>query len=114
MPPTKEAWITMPMFRELALAVPALVVCLLVSHAIFGSGDDEPARPSAAVSVAWIGADSLSAERLLAKDSLVTKGSSAVADRPPGEHRLQKDVTPHARIHGVFAQFVPGEAGRAI
>jgi hypothetical protein len=104
----------MPILRELALAVPALVVCLLVSHAVFGPDPDTPVRPSAAVSGGWIGADALPAARWLAKDSFVTGGPNAVIDRPSGEPRRERSVTPQARIHGVFAQFVPGESGRAI
>jgi len=50
--------------------------------------------------------------RWLAKDSFVS-GSSVVAD-PPGEQRPPRRITPHARIQAVFAQFVPGESGRAI
>lgn len=104
----------MPILRELALAVPTLIVCLLISDALFGP--DERAVPSVAISGAWIGADSPSAERWLAKDSFVTGASRVVADRSSGEDRREREraVTPRARIKGVFAQFVPGESGRAI
>jgi hypothetical protein len=104
----------MPILREFLLAVPALVVCLLVGHAVFGPDPDAPVRLPAAVSNGWIGADALPTVRWLAKDSFVTGGPSVAIDRPPGEHRLERNVTPRARIQGVFAQFVPGESGRAI
>jgi hypothetical protein len=102
----------MPILRELVLAVPILIVCLLISDALFGP--DERAAPSLAVSSTWIGAGALPATRWLAEDSFVTGASRVVADRPSGEHRRERDVTPQARIQGVFAQFVPGESGRAI
>lgn len=112
MPSTTEARITMPILRELALAVPTLIVCLLISDALFGP--DERMTPSVTVSGTWIGAGSLPAARWLAKDSFVTGGPHVVADRSSGEHRRERDVTPQARIKGVFAQFVPGESRRAI
>jgi hypothetical protein len=103
----------MPILREVGLAVPMLIACLLMSDAVFGP-PDERAMPSVAVSGAWIGAGSLPAARWLAKDSFVTGGSRVVADQSSGERRRERDVTPQARIRGVFAQFVPGESGRAI
>ena len=102
----------MPILRELVLAVPLLVLSLLVSAAVFGPG--EQAVPSTAVSRDWIGADSLPAARWLAKQSFVTGGPQVVADRPFAAHRPDRDLTPQARIRSVFAQFVPGESGRAI
>jgi hypothetical protein len=104
----------MPILRELALAVPALVGCLLVSHAVFGPDLDAPVRSSAVVSSAWIGADALPVARWLAKDSFMTGGPSVVIDEPSREPRRERNVTPQARIRAVFAQFVPGESGRAI
>lgn len=104
----------MPIFKELALAVPALALYLLVSDALFGPAQDAHAGRSTAVSGVWIGADSLPAERWLAKDSFVTGGSGVAAGRPVDPRRFEPGVTPHARIRGVFAQFVPGESGRAI
>jgi len=102
----------MPILREVVLAVPALIVCLLISHAVFGPEREAPVRPSAAARGTWIGTGSLTEARWLAKDSFVS-GSSVVAD-PPGEQRPPRRITPHARIQAVFAQFVPGESGRAI
>ncbi|HLG81459.1 MAG TPA: hypothetical protein VKY22_10610 [Bradyrhizobium sp.] len=100
------------MLREFVLAVPALIVCLLISSALFGP--DERAAASVAVSSTWIGADSLPTARWIAKDSFVTGGPRVAAERPAGEHRRERDVTPEARIKGVFAQFVPGESGHPI
>ena len=102
----------MPILRELVLAVPILVLCLLISAAVFGP--DEHAMPSSAISSDWIGADALPAARWLATESFVTGGPRVTADRPSGGHRRDRDVTPQARIRSVFAQFVPGESGRAI
>lgn len=104
----------MPIFKELALAVPALALYLLISDALFGPSQDAHAGRPVAVSGVWIGAVSLPEERWLAKDSFVTGGSGVAAGRPAGEHRFEPRVTPRARINGVFAQFVPGESGRAI
>jgi hypothetical protein len=102
----------MPILRELVLAVPALIVCLLISNAVFGP--DERAAPPVTVSSTWIGADSRPTARWLAKDSFVTGGPRVAAEPPSGEPRRERDVTPQARITRVFAQFVPGESGRPI
>jgi hypothetical protein len=102
----------MPILRELALAVPMLIVCLLISDALFGP--DEHAMPSGTVSPTWIGASSLPAARWIAQDSFVTGEPSAVADRSTGEHPRERHATPQARIKAVFAQFMPGESGRPI
>ena len=102
----------MPILREVALAVPALIVCLLISDAVFGP--DERAAPPVAVSRTWIGADSLPAARWIAQDSFVTGEPRVATEQPSAEQLREKDVTPQARIKRVFAQFVPGESGRAI
>jgi hypothetical protein len=104
----------MPILREFFLAVPALIVCLLVSHALFGSDQPDPVTPAVTVSSTWIGAGSLPAARWLAQDSFVSGEPRVTAGPLSGERRREKDVTPQARIRGVFAQFVPGESGRAI
>jgi hypothetical protein len=124
---------TMPVFRELALATPALVLSLFISDVFLGPGENEHikdpitsvsprtgidlllaerwlAKDSTASRSAWIGADSLPAERLLVKDSITTgeawMGSS--------DRRFASEVTPAARVSKAFAQFVPGKSGRAI
>ena len=102
----------MPILREFLLAIPVLIVCLLVSAAVFGP--DEHATSAPAVSSTWMGAGSLPAARWLAKDSFVTGAPRVVAEPPSVQHPRERDVTPQARIRSVFAQFVPGESGRAI
>lgn len=120
----------MPVFKEVALAAPALVLLLFVSDAFLGPDENERIRdsitigsPAAAASIPaerwlakiplasgnpWIGAESVPAERWLAKDSITT-GSWIDADR-----RFARQVTPAVRVRKAFAQFVPGESDRAI
>jgi hypothetical protein len=124
---------TMPVFKELALATPALVLSLFVSDVFLGPGENEHikdpitsvsprvgadlvlaerwlAKDSTASRSAWIGADSVPAERWLVKDSITTgEAWMGSADR-----RFASEVTPAARVKKAFAQFVPGESGRAI
>jgi len=102
----------MPILREFLLAVPMLVVSLLVSAAVFGPGEQNV--PSTAASRDWIGADGPSAARWLAKESFATGGPQVALEPPSGALRPGRDITPRARIRSVFAQFVPGESGRAI
>jgi hypothetical protein len=124
---------TMPVFKELAVAAPALVLSLFVSDVFLGPGENEHIKdsiasvspraaadlvpverwlakdpiPSASV---WIGADSVPAERWLVKDSITTgEAWMGSADR-----RLAREVTPAARVRKAFAQFVPGKSDRAI
>jgi hypothetical protein len=121
---------TIPVFKEVALAAPALVLSLFVSNAFLGPDENERIRdsitigsPAAAAPIpaerwlakiplgsgnSWIGAESVPAERWLAKDSITT-GSWMDAD-----HQLAGQVSPAARVRKAFAQFVPGESGRAI
>jgi len=100
----------MPILRELVLAIPMLILCLLVSAAVFGP--DEHALPSVAVSDTWIGADSLPAARWLAKESFASGELRPAAE--PALRERRRDIAPQARIRSVFARFVPGESGRAI
>ncbi len=102
----------MPVLREFVLAIPLLIMCLLISAAVFGP--DEHTAPAPSVSSSWLEAGSLPAARWLAKDSFVTGGPRVRAEPPSVQHARERDVTPQARIRSVFAQFVPGESGRAI
>ena len=127
----------MPVFKELALAGPALVLFLFVSDAFLGPDENERIKDStisgsprvggdpvpvdrwlAKASIAggspWIGADQVPAERWLVKDSITTGGSWMGADPNPADRRFAREVTPAARVREAFAQFVPGESGRAI
>ena len=124
---------TMPVFKELALAAPALVLSLFISDVFLGPGESERIKdpitsvsPRAAADLipaerwlamdttasrsAWIGTDSVPAERWLVKDSITTgEAWMGSADR-----RFAREVTPAVRVRKAFAQFVPGKSGRAI
>ena len=99
----------MPILKELALAVTALVMFLFISNAFFGPAESEGIKDSTTSGRPWMGADP--AERWLAKDSITTGGSWMGAQPAPAKRRFS---TPAARIREVFAQFVPGERRRAI
>jgi hypothetical protein len=124
---------TMPVFKELALAAPAMVLFLFVSDVFLGPGENErikdpitsvsprvgadlvPAERWLAMNTtasrsAWIGTDSVPAERWLVKDSITTgEAWMGSADR-----RFAMQVTPAVQVRKAFAQFVPGKSGRAI
>ena len=95
----------MSIAKETAIAVPALAALLFVSHVFFGPA--ESARELTAVPTSWLGA-AIPDQRFLAKDLMTGRASSADADTPSLEQRPLSDVTPDARIKGVFVQFVPG------
>lgn len=103
----------MSVFKELALAGPALVAALLISHAFLGPDDNERVKHSVTTSASWIGAGPAPAERWFAKESMTTGGPGIAADSAPAQRSFARYVTPHARIRGVFAQFVPGESSHA-
>ncbi len=105
---------TMSVFKEAVLAVPALVLVLLLSDALLGPDAHERSGASIAVGTSWIGSDPPPSERWLAKESIVTGGPQSAAARSPDSYRLATNITPGARIRGVFAQFVPGVRDRAI
>jgi hypothetical protein len=128
-----EARMTMPVFKELALAAPALVLFLFVSDVFLGPGENEHIKNSITSISPRVGADLVSAERWLAKDSIASGSAWIGADSVPAERWLVKDsittgeawmgsadrrfareVTPAARVRKAFAQFVPGKSGRAI
>ena len=126
----------MPIFKELVLAAPALVLFLFVSDAFLGPDENERIKDStisgsprvggdpvpvdrwlAKASIAggspWIGADSVPAERWLAKDSITT-GGSWLADLNPEDRRFASELTPAARVRKAFGQFATSESCRAI
>ena len=97
----------MSIAKETAIAVPALAALLFVSHVYLG-----PAESYRGMTVAprtWLGV-AIPDQRFLAKDLMTGRASSADidADTPSLEQRPVADVTPEARIKGVFVQFVPG------
>jgi hypothetical protein len=104
----------MSVFKESVLALPAVVLLLLLSHALLGPDEHERSGQPMTIRLSWIGADPPPSERWLAKESIVTGGPEKGAGPPPGAYRFAKHATPGARIRGVFAQFVPGESDRAI
>lgn len=97
----------MSITKETAIAVPALAALLFVSHVYLG-----PAESYREVTVAprtWLGV-AIPDQRFIAKDLMTGRASGADADAetPSLEPRPSSDVTPEARIKGVFVQFVPG------
>jgi hypothetical protein len=102
----------MPIFREIALAVSALAIFLFLSNAFLGP--DERQEPSPTSDRPWIGAEFVPAERWLAKETITTGRSWKGAEPVAMARGFIRELTPHARIKGVFAQFVPSESRRAI
>src|ERR1700720_4135977 len=100
-----EGWIKMSIVKETAIAVPALAALLFVSHVYLGPA--ESYREMTAAPRSWLGAVSIPDQRFLAKDLMTGRASSADvdADTPSIEPRPSSDVTPEARIKGVFVQF---------
>ena len=90
--------------KETAIAVPALAALLFVSHVYLGPAESD--REVTAVPRTWLGM-AIPDQRFLAKDLMTGHASTADADMPSPEKPLS-DVTPEARIKGVFVQFVPG------
>jgi hypothetical protein len=101
----------MSIYKETAIAMPALAMLLFVSHTVFGS--DESYRHLTSSPTSWLGGVEIPAERFIAKD-LITGGVSGADKDPPllGQKSVG-DLTPKARIRSVFAQFEPGERRRA-
>ena len=102
----------MPILKELAVAAAALVLFFFI-NAAFPVPDDQ-GKPSATGDRPWIGAEFVPAERWLVKDLITTGKSWNGADPTPVGRGFGRDLTPHARIKGVFAQFIPSESRRAI
>jgi hypothetical protein len=104
----------MPILKELALAVAALVAFLYVSHAYLGPDESEPVKHSVTTSRSWLGADAAPAERWLVKDSITTGAFWTGTEPALAERRFARYRSPAARVSQVFAQFVPGERRREI
>ena len=82
----EKAWgASMPVFKEAAIAMAALVGLLVASDALFG--DAEPRFDSALYDTAFYAPRSQ-------------------------EFRFARDATPADRINDMFGQFFPGEAKR--
>jgi hypothetical protein len=96
----------MSIAKETAIAVPALTALLFLSHIFFGA--DDGYREFTIGPRSWLGA-AIPAERFIAKDLITGRASSADADvnTPALEQSPVVDLTPEARIKGVFVQFVP-------
>ena len=90
----------MSIAKESALAVPALAALLFLSHIFFGP--DEGYREFTIGPTSWLGV-AIPAERFIAKDLMIGRASKADA---PSQQQLAGDLTPEARIKGVFVQFV--------
>ena len=96
----------MSIAKETAIAVPALAALLFVSHVYLGPA--ESYREVTVVPTTWLGM-AIPDQRFLAKDLITGRASSADldAETPSLEQRPSRDVTPEARIKGVFVQFAP-------
>ncbi|MDR3644563.1 MAG: hypothetical protein P4M02_05765 [Clostridia bacterium] len=101
----------MSIYKETAIAVPALALLLFVSHTFFGP--DESYRRLTTNPKSWLGGAEIPAERFIAKDLITGCASSADKDPPPIKQEGVGDLTPEARIRSVFAQFEPSERRRA-
>ena len=99
----------MSIAKETAIAVPALAALLFVSHIFFGP--DESYREFTIGPRSWLGA-TIPEERFIAKDLITGRATNALGDENPRSlaQRPSDDLTPEARIKGVFVQF--GSAGR--
>jgi hypothetical protein len=96
----------MPILKETAIAVPILALMLFVSHTLIGP--DEGDRQSTIGLTSWLGGVPVPAERFLAKDSITGRAAGANEANASSEQVSAGDVTPEARIRGVFAQFASG------
>jgi len=104
----------MAIWKELALAGPALVLFLFISNALLGPDENERIKDTATISGSWIGADRIPAGRWLAKYSITTGGPLIDTDPASAKRWGARQVAPAARVRKVFAQFVPGENSDAI
>ena len=101
----------MSILKEVAIAVPAMVLLLFVSHTFLGS--DESYGPATGPK-SWLGGEPIPPERFLAKNSMTGGASRTVAEPSPMEWGLARDLTAEARVRDVFTQFVTGERRRAL
>jgi hypothetical protein len=102
---------TMSIYKETAIAMPALAMLLFFSHTLFGP--DESYRHLTTSPKSWLGVVEIPAERFIAKDLITGGASGADKDPAPLGQKSVGDLTPEARIRSVFAQFEPGERRRA-
>jgi hypothetical protein len=93
----------MSIWKETAIAVPALAALLFVSHAYFGSDEIQ----SMSVPTTWLGGVTIPAERFIAKELIAGRASNADEEPLSLEQKPTSELTPQARIRSVFAQFGP-------
>ena len=79
----------MSIWKETAIAVPALAALLFVSHAYFGS--DEIQLMS--VPRTWLGGVTIPAERFIAKELIAGRASNADEDFPSLEQKPASELT---------------------
>jgi hypothetical protein len=91
----------MSIWKETAVAVPALAALLFVSHAYFGSDEIQ----SMSVPRTWLGGVTIPAERFIAKELIAGRASNADEDSSSLEQKPASELTPQARIRSVFSQF---------
>jgi hypothetical protein len=96
--------ISMAILKEIAFAGAALVLFLFVSAAFPGPNENDGIQHSI---TNWIAAGPVPAQRLLAKDSVTSRGSRIDAVPDPS-------VTPGERIRKAFAQFAPDKRKNTI
>ena len=101
----------MSIYKETAIAMPALAMFLFVSHTFFGP--DESSRHLTTSPKSWLGGVEIPAERFIAKDLITGSASGANEDPSPLGQKSAGDLTPDARIRSVFAQFEAGGRRRA-
>jgi len=101
----------MSIYKETAIAMPALAMLLFVSHTFFSP--DESYRHLTTNPKSWLGGVEIPAERFIAKDLITGSASGAGEDPSPLGQTSASDLTPEARIRSVFAQFEPGGRRRA-
>jgi hypothetical protein len=99
----------MSIWKETAVAVPALAALLFVSHAYFGADEIQ----SMSVPRTWLGGVTIPAERFIAKQLIAGRASNADEDPSSPEQTPASELTPQARIRSVFAQFGPSGARSA-
>jgi hypothetical protein len=96
----------MSFLKETAIAVQFLALLLFISHSLIGP--DQSYREPAIGPASWLGAVWIPPERLLADAPITGAVSAADAFGSALTEASVRDLTPEARIRGVFAQFVSG------
>ena len=96
----------MTIAKETAIAVPALAVLLFVSHVFLGP-DESYREFTTTIPTSWLGV-AIPDVRFIAKDLITGRASGIDGDADvESEQRQSGELTPRARIRGVFAQFLP-------